>query len=219
VVFCLSPNLPGGIGGRRARRSGRSSPVSENAFQFAALAPRGGAGVATSADERSSPRVPLLPFVGAAEVQAHMLGDIVRRRRSARRVVASACSSLRRDGGRAPLEAENGSRSFAQFGLCDAKSAAAAERNFFFRIRLRRSPSTASRDDARYRKNSARKNIASPKPAPRLGFSDVERNRSRTDRMRARGLDERVRDRRRRGRGGRPEKKIGSVVDSMKKRD
>ncbi|MGJ7902221.1 hypothetical protein [Lysobacter sp. 1R34A] len=147
-----------------------------------------------------------MPFVGAAEAQTHMLGDVVRRRRSPsfdrarRRVGALLVPS---NGGRAPLEAENGSRSFAQFGLCDAKSAAAAERNFFFRIRLRRSPSTALRDRARYRKNSARKNIASPKPAPRLGFSDVERNPSRIDRMRARVFDERARDRRRRRRGGR----------------
>ncbi|ALN65219.1 hypothetical protein GLA29479_4381 [Lysobacter antibioticus] len=207
------------VGERRMRSRGRSSRLSENAFHFAALALRRGASAATSADERSSPRVPALPFVGAAKVQAHMLGDVVRRRRSSERVVASACSSLRRGGRRTSLEAKNGSRSFAQFGLCDAKSAPAADRNFFFRIRLRRSPSTASRGDARYRKNSARKNIASPKPAPRLGFSDVERNASRIGRMRARALDERVRHRRRGRRGGRPGKKIGSVVDSMKKRD
>lgn len=55
-----------------APSSSRFSSMPENAFHCAALAPCRGASVATSADERSSPRVPASPFVGAAEVQAHL---------------------------------------------------------------------------------------------------------------------------------------------------
>ncbi|MGO1003044.1 hypothetical protein [Lysobacter sp. CA196] len=68
-----SPRRTGeGVGELQMRSSARSSRVSENAFHFAAFAPRRGERAATSADERSSPRAPALPFVGAAEVQAHI---------------------------------------------------------------------------------------------------------------------------------------------------
>ncbi len=98
-----------------------------------------------------------------------------------RRALARACASRAADsheGERAGAERQKkGSRSFAQIGLCDAKSDRASGRNFFF---LRRPPNASSQcatDAMRACENLRRDFVECAETRARLGF---QRDRKKT---------------------------------------
>lgn len=183
---------------RGGRRGARASPLSARAGVFAGQVKR---------FQRTHARV-RTRCAREARVGVRDRRTVASATRSNSRGVASrsaAFARLRRVDGRrarphrrpprrprAPLAAEKSSRTFAQSGLCDAKSAAVADRNFFFRYRSSASFATRFARDAHALEKPEGKNVSALKAAPRLGFSDVERNARRTRRC-ARAFFERAR--------------------------